>query len=83
MMHDDVIMRTIVDLPEQQIAALGELCEREQISRAEAIRRAVDGLLASQVPAGRELAFGGWDRRGDSREVVDELRGEWDRSLKE
>jgi hypothetical protein len=81
MVHDDVIMRTIVDLPAQQIAALSELCEREQISRAEAIRRAVDALLASQIPAGRELTFGAWDRQTDSRGWVDELRGEWDQSI--
>jgi hypothetical protein len=80
-MHDDVIMRTIVDLPAQQIAALSELCEREQISRAEAIRRAVDVLLASQVPAGRELAFGAWEGRADSRGWVDQLRGEWDPAI--
>ena len=67
---------------EQQIAALGAFCEREQISRAEAIRRAVDALLASQSPAGRELAFGAWDRRADSSEWIDKLRGEWERPMK-
>ncbi len=78
MIYDNVIMRTIIDLPEQQVAALAEFCDRERISRAEAIRRAVEALLASRVPSEREAAFGGWARRGDSRTVVDELRGEWD-----
>jgi hypothetical protein len=77
-MHDDVIMRTIVDLPAQQVAALGEFCEREQISRAEAIRRAVAALLASQSQATWESTFGTWSPRGDSREAVDELRKDWD-----
>jgi len=71
-------MRTIIDLPEQQIAALGEYCEHERISRAEAIRRAVEAMLASRVPAERAAAFGCWAPRGDSRAMVDELRREWD-----
>jgi len=77
-MHDNVIIRTIIELPEAQIAALGEYCERERISRAEAIRRAVDAMLAARLPAERSAAFGGWARRGDSRALVDELRQEWD-----
>jgi len=78
LIYDDVIMRTIIDLPEAQIAALGEFCERERISRAEAIRRAVDAMLAARLPAERSVAFGGWAPRGDSRALVDELRQEWD-----
>jgi metal-responsive CopG/Arc/MetJ family transcriptional regulator len=34
-------MRTIVDLPGEQVEALASLCEREGISRAEAVRRAM------------------------------------------
>ncbi len=77
-MKDAVIMRTIIDLPEQQIAALGAFCERERISRAEAIRRAVEAWLASRVPAERDSAFGAWDQGEDSRKLVDDLRAEWD-----
>jgi hypothetical protein len=75
--YDDVIMRTIVDLPEGQVLALGEYCKREGISRAEAVRRAVEVLLASRLPMEREAAFGAWGDRGDSRVFVDRLRGEW------
>jgi hypothetical protein len=77
-MNDAVIMRTIIDLPERQLVALEKFCEREQISRAEAIRRAVDAWLAPQLPAERAAAFGAWPRGEDSREIVDGLRGEWD-----
>ncbi len=78
MMNDAVIMRTIIDLPEQQLAALGALCERERISRAEAIRRAVESWLASRLPSERASAFGAWERKEDSRNMVDKLRAEWD-----
>lgn len=76
-MNDAVIMRTIIDLPEQQVAALGAFCERERISRAEAIRRAVEAWLASRPPAERDSAFGAWDQGEDSRKLVDDLRAEW------
>lgn len=78
MMNDAVIMRTIIDLPEQQLAALGVLCERERISRAEAVRRAVDAWLAVRVPAERDSAFGAWKNTGPSRKMVDDLRAEWE-----
>jgi metal-responsive CopG/Arc/MetJ family transcriptional regulator len=34
-------MRTIVDIPEEQLQRLSELCRQEGLSRAEAIRRAL------------------------------------------
>ena len=72
-------MRTIIDLPDHQLAALAELCEREKISRAEAIRRALDAMLAEKHTVDRNAAFGAWAPRGDSRTVVDTLREEWTR----
>lgn len=79
MISNDVIMRTIIDLTDHQVSALAELCERENISRAEAVRRALDAMLAQRRAQGRESAFGGWAPRGDSRALVDGLRGEWSR----
>jgi metal-responsive CopG/Arc/MetJ family transcriptional regulator len=72
-------MRTIIDLPDHQVAALAKLCEQEHISRAEAVRRALDAMLADQKTLGREAAFGAWAKRGDSRKTVDALREEWSR----
>jgi metal-responsive CopG/Arc/MetJ family transcriptional regulator len=75
-------MRTIVDLPDDQLERLKELCEEEHISRAEAVRRAVDLLLASRKKEGSPIKR----RAGlgilapatfDSRKFVDELREEW------
>ena len=74
-----VIMRTIIDLPDYQVAALAELCEREKISRAEAVRRALDAMLTEKQAHIRESAFGAWAPRGDSRAAVDMLREEWSR----
>ncbi len=75
----NVIMRTIIDLPDHQVAALAELCEREKISRAEAIRRALEGMLAAEQAQTREAAFGAWAPRRNSRKLVDKLRHEWSR----
>ncbi len=79
----DNIMRTIVDIPEQDIQGLDALCGREQISRAEAIRRAVAGYL--KVHRGdADAAFGLWRRRGqngskyqDGLTYQNDMRDEW------
>jgi metal-responsive CopG/Arc/MetJ family transcriptional regulator len=73
-------MRTIVELPEAQRKGLLALCRREQISRAEAIRRAVARLLDEQKPVedGMSAAFGIWKNRADeARGLVRQLREEW------
>lgn len=75
----DVIMRTIVDLPDHQVVALADLCARENISRAEAVRRALDTMLAENQITTRDAAFGTWSPRGDSRATIDALREEWSR----
>ncbi|MCF3649571.1 CopG family transcriptional regulator [Synoicihabitans lomoniglobus] len=72
-------MRTIIELPDDQVTALAELCDREKISRAEAIRRAVDVMLTEKQVLSRDAAFGAWAQRGDSRTAVDGLREEWNR----
>ncbi len=72
-------MRTIIDLPEDQVRELRELCKTERISRAEAVRRALAQMLARKQSAGRESAFGAWKgRKIDSRQFVEKLRREWD-----
>ncbi len=79
--YEDVIMRTIVDLTEEQVKSLAALCAARGISRAEAVRRAVAKLLAEEQRPGREQAFGAWKRKNpDAAEVVRTLREEWRRS---
>ncbi len=71
-------MRTIVDLPEEQIAGLAHLCEQERISRAEAVRRAVADYLKARQATTRGSFFGMWRGRGiDGVEYQRALRDEW------
>lgn len=73
-------MRTIVDIPDDQIAALTQICSRAAISRTEAIRQAI-ALYAAQhhaVPSFAD-ACGLWqDRNLDGRAYQETLRQEWD-----
>ena len=76
-------MRIIVELPEAQIKALARRCRREGISRAEAIRRAVDKMVsggeAAEAREGFRSGFGLWrGRQTDGRGYVEVLRAEWE-----
>ncbi|MCB9666046.1 MAG: ribbon-helix-helix protein, CopG family [Alphaproteobacteria bacterium] len=74
-------MRTIVELPEDQLRALDAWSRARGISRAEAVRRAVAHLLqdATQVRAAADAAFGLWrDREVDGLAEQERLRAEWD-----
>lgn len=74
------IMRAIVDLPKEQVDSLAELCRREGISRAEAIRRAIASYLLDEAPASDDDAFGMWrDRKIDGVTYQRKLRREWSR----
>ena len=80
--HDDE-MRTIVDLPETQIKALDSYRKREGISRAEAVRRAVEAFVPTRGKNGTDFAnhpaFGSSKRyrKEDSVKTVRRLREEW------
>lgn len=70
-------MRTIIDIPSEQLQQLAELCRREELSRAEAVRRAIALLLDE----GRrpDQAFGLWkDRGAEGVQYQQTLRQEWD-----
>jgi hypothetical protein len=72
-------MRTIIDLPEDQLEALDGICRRESISRAEAIRRAVGLLVRDRAAGASHAAFGLWRgaRAVDGLTYQDRLRQEW------
>jgi metal-responsive CopG/Arc/MetJ family transcriptional regulator len=73
------MMRTLVDLPEEELEELNVLSRSRKVSRAELIRQAVAGFLA-QNKAGMEDSFGLWKRRGvDGVEYQEKLRSEWSR----
>ena len=74
-------MRTIVDLPSDQIAALDAYTKAEGISRAEGVRRAVAAFVPVVKPKGglREHPAFGSVRRGksDSVAAIRKIREEW------
>ena len=71
-------MRTIIELPGEQIEALDALCRRDRISRAEAVRRAVALLVRSEGGMASGAAFGVWrDRREDGLAYQRRVRCEW------
>ncbi len=72
-------MRTIIDLPVEQLEALDGICRRDGLSRAEAVRQAVT-LLMRQRSAGQSgMAFGIWrgKRQVDGLKYQERLRREW------
>ena len=72
-------MRTLVDLPEDELEELSALSRSRKVSRAELIRQAVSGFLA-QNKAGMEDSFGLWKSKGvDGVEYQEKLRSEWGR----
>ena len=71
-------MRTIVDLPDEQIASLAHVCRREGMSRTEAVRRAVAAYLDAKQLTERDELFGLWrDRELDGLAYERTLRDEW------
>ena len=80
LIYDDVIMRTIVDLTDDQVKSLAALCAAKGISRAEAVRRAVARLIADEQRPDRARAFGAWKQHTvDGATAVRRLRDEWPR----
>lgn len=76
--YDDV-MRTIIDLPDDQLDALDGICRRDGISRAEAVRQAVALLMRQRGASRSGVAFGIWKgrRTGDGLTYQQKLRREW------
>ncbi len=59
-----MLMRTIVDLPAEQLAGLARFCSEQKISRAEAVRQAVDRLIKDSSIARKNVGFGIWNHKG-------------------
>lgn len=72
------VVRTIIELPVEQLDALDRWRRREGVSRAEAIRRAVALLIEAQGAADRREAFGMWANRPvDGLAYEAAIRTEW------
>ena len=83
-------MRTIVDLPKEQIEALDTYAKAKGLSRAAVVREAVATYLPSRKKKKRDLnywrnhpAFGSekMPKGFDSVEYCRKLRAEWDRPV--
>ena len=75
--RDDIAVRTIVDLPQEQIRKLTLFCRREKISRAEAVRRAVERFLRGSSASDLRSFFGASKTRGNISGHIAKLRREW------
>ena len=72
-------MRTIVDLPEEQVDALKVLGRRLNLPRAELVRRAVAEYVLRNRPIPDDTAFGLWKDHGeDGLRYQEHRRSEWD-----
>lgn len=72
-------MRTIVDIPEDRIQALSRICKRNRISRAEAVRQAIDHYISIRRAEDSDEAFGLWKEKGvDGLQYQQDIRGEWE-----
>ena len=73
-------MRTIIDIPEHILADIDALAKGQNISRAEAVRRAMAEYLEKRPRSRADAAFGIWkSRKIDPLSYEDTIRVEWDR----
>ena len=71
-------MRTLVDIPDDQISALAELCERLKRPRAALIREAIGEYLARRSRTRESNAFGLWGTDAtDGLTYQRKMRAEW------
>jgi len=72
-------MRILIDIPENKLEKLAILCHSKEISRAEAVRRAVEKYLEQYSSEDSRKVFGLWkNRKINSRQYQQKLRSEWD-----
>ncbi len=71
-------MRVLVDIPDEQIRKLAELCERTKRPRTALIREAIADYVARHQPDAEADAFGLWGARGpDGVAYQRKVRAEW------
>jgi predicted transcriptional regulator len=74
-------MRTLIDLKEEEVAALDAQAKREGVSRAALMRQAIAEFLGRIGSPDEDAGFGAWKR--DARPAIDglahqeKLRREW------
>ncbi len=71
-------MRTLVDIPEEDLALLNKLSEIRDMSRAELVRQAISIYLEPHKMAERVEGFGLWANRAEDGLVYQQrIRSEW------
>ncbi len=73
-------MRTLIDIPDQQINDLAVICQIKKLPRAEVIRLAISAYLANNKPTEPEAAFGLWAKQQqavDGLDYQEKIRSEW------
>jgi metal-responsive CopG/Arc/MetJ family transcriptional regulator len=71
-------MRTLIDIPDDDLKALDQLGERGGVSRAKLVRQAISDYLAKTYKAQIDTAFGLWrDRAEDGVDYQRRVRSEW------
>ncbi len=72
-------MRTLVDIPDEQIDDLAVICKAKKVSRAEIIRQAISFYIGTNKPAPAD-AFGLWSAKQpavDGLTYQEQARAEW------
>ena len=73
-------MRTIVEIPQEQIEEMDRLRKTKRVSRTELIRQAVETFLREQRQTAGHGAFGIWKSKPvDALAMERKLRKEWER----
>ncbi|MFS8116201.1 ribbon-helix-helix domain-containing protein [Rhizobium jaguaris] len=67
-----------MDIGDPEVKALDRLAQREKMSRAALIRKAIDDFLARNNADSEAEAFGLWgDRKIDGLAYQENMRSEW------
>ena len=71
-------MRTLIDIPEEDLKLLTQVAKKLSISRAEFVRRSVTASLAAHHQKMSHAAFGAWsDFPEDGLAYQQRMREEW------
>ena len=71
-------MRTLVDIPEEDLTLLNKLSEIRDMSRAELVRQAISIYLEPHKVAERVESFGLWANRAEDGLIYQQrIRSEW------
>ena len=70
-------MRTLVDLPPEDLERLSDLAARRGLSRSALMREVLEEWLARHPHPDLDAAFGLWADGEDGLAYQERLRGEW------